>query len=219
MISNSHHLYSFTTMILLLISCSGRNSAIHKYAADDLTVNSLRIRNGRSLQSNEWKCYALQYDRICCPLNWQPDKQSNYLFYTQLEDSDLNTFFVVLRHDTLMNKLNLDNYLRALYVQLREDTIELFKEYTLNELVFDDKKAFYGEFTTIIDDSLFLSFVMYTEVHGLVYDLTLKTPLKLRELYRELFQDLLYNYQANGKFLFSESDELASMRKIDITTF
>ena len=219
MISISHHLYSFTTMFLIIISCNGRNSSKQKSVENDLTTDSLQMRSGRSLDSNEWKCYALQYDRICCPLNWQPDKQSNYLFYTQLEDSDLNTFFVVMRHDTLMNKLNLDNYLRALYVQLREDTIELFKEYTLNELVFDDKKAFYGEFTTIIDDSLFLSFVMYTEVHGLVYDLTLKAPLKSRELYRELFQDLLYNYKANGKFLFSESDELASMRKIDITTF
>ncbi len=206
-------------MLLIVNACNVRNSSNQKSVENDLSTHGLQIRSGRSIDSNEWKCYALQYDKICCPLIWKPEKQSNYLFYTQLEDSDLNTFFVVLRHDTSMNKLNLDNYLRELYLQLRDDTIELFKEYTLNELVFDDKKAFYGEFTTIIDGSLFLSFVMYTEVNGLVYDLTLKTPLKSRELYRELFQDVLYNYKANGKYLFSEKDELASVKKIDITTF
>ena len=206
-------------MFLLFNGCTGRNGTMQKSVDGELTNVSLRARSGNSLDSNEWKCYDLQYDRICCPDTWKPEESSSCLLFTQIGDSDQNTFFAVLRHDTVLCKLNLDNYLREVYLQLRDDTLELFKEYTLTELVFEDKKAFFGEFTTMIDDSLLLSFVMFTQVRGLVYDLTLKVPLKARDFNRKLFEDLLYNYKANGKFLFNENDELLSMREVDIMTF
>ncbi|MEO6168170.1 MAG: hypothetical protein ABIO46_12405 [Chitinophagales bacterium] len=184
-----------------------------------MKVDELQIRKGKSLNPKDWHCYEVQYDRICCPVLWEPEKQNNFLFFTQLNDSDTNTFFVVLRHDEELNNITLDNYLREAYIQLKDDTNEIFKEYSLRELVFENKKSFYGEFTTDIRDSLFLSLAMYTEVKGIIYDITLKIPAKEREVYYELFQDILFNYKINEHFLFSEREEINSIHPIDLSTF
>lgn len=117
-----------------------------------------------------------------------------------------------------MYNLTLDKYLRQVNVLLNEDTVELFKEYNVSKLIFKDKTAYYGEFTTSIADSLYISYSIYTEVKGMIYDLTLKVPIGEKRISREIFQDVLYNYQANGKHIFSKSDELVSMEELDLST-
>lgn len=125
----------------------------------------------------------------------------------------------MLRLDTVLYNLTLDKYLRQVNDLLNEDTVELFKEYNVSKLIFDNRTAYYGEFTTSIEDTLYLSFAMYTEVQGMIYDLTLKVPIGEKQVNREIFEDILYNYKANGNSIFSKSDELVSIEEIDLTKF
>ncbi|MBX7107637.1 MAG: hypothetical protein K1X61_03215 [Chitinophagales bacterium] len=219
MVSNLTKWFLIVSMLPFNIACKSKIRANQESIEDSVKVNTLRIRQEKTVSPKSWNCFDLQYDKICCPNYWQPVKQNKCLFFTQLLDSNENSFFLVLRLDTMMYNLTLDNYLRQVNVQLNEDSVEIFKEYNVSKLLFDDKKAYYGEFTTSIADTLYLSFAMYTEVHGMIYDFTLKIPIIEKQVYREIFQDILYNYQANGNYIFSKSDELVSIEEIDMATF
>ena len=206
---------SLATIILmpLWISCNGKSN--NSESKDGyLKVGEFQIRKGKSLNKKDWQCYEVQYDKICCPVEWKYINQKTFLFFSQLDDINENTFFVVVRYDMKINNLTLKDYLKEGYKQLKSDTVERFENYSLKELIFKDKTALYGEFETKIKDSLYITFSMYRELNGMIYDLSLKVPKEQKDKYYENFQDILYNYKANNKFIYSEKDELKSVHSI-----
>lgn len=212
--------YTYTNSLLIIMlfsfctSCKSKYNGSDKFEMEQLNTDDFQIRKGKQLNPKDWHCYDIQYDKICCPIEWKPAEQKFYLFFSKLNDTNENTFFVVIRYDKEMRNISLDNYVKEVYSQLRDDTVEVFIDYMLKELLFKDKRAFYGEFMTEITDSSYVTFSMYTEHNGMIYDFSLKVPQLEREAYYSNFQDILYNYSANGDFIFSEKDELKAVRAI-----
>jgi len=116
----SFRLLSFGVTLLFLVSCfnnTGSNSGPIYTEESEFSI------------PQDWHCFDVQYDIVCCPNKWQPKNQTEVLFFTEIDDLDEHKFFVILRFDEEINKMAIEDYVREVYVQLKNDTVELFKEY------------------------------------------------------------------------------------------
>ena len=189
--------------ILSVVSCY----ATDKNKKDSINVDSYNI-DVTKLDSDDWNCFDNKSHQICIPIQWENQIVENSVCFSPLNDNDDNTFFVILMHDTNNVHLNLKGYLQELYHQLIIDTNEIFTEYTLKELNFDNKNAYYGEFLTEYNNNQYFTYAMYTIKNGFLFDFSLKIKNKDKTTFYKIFQNILYNFKTDSNYLFSEKDEL-----------
>lgn len=165
---------------------------------------------------NGWKCWNVQYDKICCPESWHPLADAETLFFSQIADSDENTYLAILRHDTSIERLTMADYLKLGVSALTADTTEPLESYNLNELQLKDGIAVFGEYSLTKQGNQYRIFSMYTIREGLLYDISLKVLEEKKEYYYAIFQDLLYKYEANGKHLYTSEKDILSVKPLEI---
>jgi ACT domain-containing protein len=201
---------------LLILSCQNKRKS---NASNDglVEINDFVIKKGENLSAKEWNCHDIQFDRICYPISWSIVNQQERLLATTINDIDSNSFFTVVRYDLVANNINIKSYLMSIYSQSYYDSIEPLDLYSFKQLNFKDKVSFYGEFNTHIESKKYIMFVMILNFNGILYDIGLKTLSSEKEKYYHIFQNILYNYRANGKPLFSETDDLISYKEIDLS--
>jgi len=200
-----------------LLGCNNGDKYSAKNEDGSIPINEFTIREGKKIDPNEWKCYEVQYDRICCPRNWHLSKQQKRLFLVSISDVDTNSYFTVVRYDQEANNLSSNDYLRALYSRLVNDTVEQLIKYTLKETKFKDKTTYYGEFETEINKTKYISYSMVINYNGLLYDIALKCPEQFKDMHYEDMENIYYNYRANGQALFSEKNPPLSFKEIDMS--
>lgn len=182
-----------------------------------MTVEKFAIKEGSKISPNDWTCYNVQYDKICCPKKWNAIGQSKALFLARPDTSNENSFFVVMRHDEVVNKLTIANYLKEVSNQLINDTTDRLTGSSVKKLVYKDREVYSAEFTTTLNKKDYFMFAMNLSLNGMIYDLTLRIPREHSNKYYEIFQNILYNYESNGIRLFKKGDKLLEVQEINIS--
>lgn len=212
----------FSLFVLLIVigalsGCRFGSDEKLKQSSDSLDVESFEFKRGEKLEAKDWECGVVKNDVVCYPSNWKPVKQNSTYFFAYLDNADKNTFFAISNHNMASDKINAIGYLKAGYAQLLADTTEKFIGYTVKELIFDNKNAYYGGYYTSIGGEEYLSYSMVFEREGLLYDAILKVKRDKAPNYKKIFSDILFNLRINGLLLFDENDKLDKIHIVDLS--
>jgi hypothetical protein len=163
----------------------------------------------------DWACYDINEDRICIPSTWTIKKQSKFHFFSLLDATDANSYFVVLKYNKTISGLNIDSYIKETYNQSIKDSIELFTGYTLKKIIFKDKQSVYGEYFTSIKGKPYMTYSTVFEIDDNLFELALKVDSAKAANYKEPYKDILFNFQHNDASVFSPKDEITNIKVID----
>lgn len=164
---------------------------------------------------NGWHCYDINLDRICCPKSWEEISQNECLFYSQIGDTNVSTYFAVVRN----KDITYDKYFKELYSVLKNDKVELLREYKFTKINFSQKTTYYGEFITLIDKVSYVTFTSFIEVNGITYDISLKVLLNDKDRYYKQYQSILHNYKTSQQYLYTIQDKPKSIEEIDLSSY
>ncbi|MGN6477545.1 MAG: hypothetical protein ACTHKV_09995, partial [Flavipsychrobacter sp.] len=175
-------------------------------------VTEQNMDSSLTIDLSDWSCYDVQYDHWCCPSNWTPQRQGNILFLSDLNDSIDHTFFAITRYDKTGNNMQMNDYIKEVYSQLKTDTFEKILNYSFKEINYQNRKAYYGEYLTLINGKEYICFSMYTNLNQILFDISLKVLKIDKEKYYNIFQNLLYTYKTNGRNLFDQNEKIISVK-------
>lgn len=199
------------SIFLALSACSLQSEKKHGYSE----IDDFQVTLDKEFDTQDWTCVNAQYDEVCFPSKWKVVEQTKYLFLSQLADTDENTYFVVLRYEMGISKVNIDAYLTEVQRQLSSDTVEVMLDYKLTELIFsNEERAVFAELDTRVKEMKYKAFAIYYEFNGLLYDLTLKTSFNSESVDYQIFQNVLYNYKTQGTHLFPINESIKAFRPI-----
>src|SRR5687768_17450735 len=81
-----------------------------------------------------WNCFKIEDDDLCCPSTWHPIKETDYYYFSNLDNTEDNTSFLILRYVVSSTGLTPQTYLKAGYSQMLKDTVSKFTGYTVKKL-------------------------------------------------------------------------------------
>lgn len=210
--------YAFCLLITWnFLGCKFGSDNKSNQSKDTLTVNSFEFKKGAELDRSEWSCNVANEDIICHPSKWTPVKQSKLHYFAYLDSADKTRFFTVLTYNVAKDKIDAKGYLKEVYAQASKDTVERFDGFTVKELIFSDRNAYYAEYYTTIDNEPFLTYSMVFENSGTLYDVALKLKKSEASSYKQVFTNILYNVRANNSLVFDENDKLEKIAVVDIS--
>ena len=198
------------TIAFLLTYCT---LAPEKAETDSIEI---KFKQGKNLNSENWKCQVIETNTVCIPTNWNFIDQDKVFFFAAL-DNDKNTFFTIIKSDINSSKLNADRYLKEGYSQMLGDSTEALRGYTVKKMTFSDKQSYYAEYFTTINTKEYFAYSMVFEKEGYLYDIALKLPEEDSPKYKDTFKDAVFNFRINGKPVFGELDEIENIEIIDLS--
>lgn len=211
-----HYLLISIYSLIIFSACGSKTAGDNE---NMLPVTKFDVDVSEQSTGKDWQSFSILNDNIFCPIDWKLFPQDKVMFFTQINDSDKNTFFTVVRYDQVQNDITLESYIKLGYSQLKNDSVEVFTGYSLKELAFENKQAFYGEYSTVINKVNYYTFAMYFIEKGFVYDLSLKVRKSDKDKYYNTFQSILYSYKTDDRNVFNEDDEIKSIRIIDLANW
>jgi hypothetical protein len=122
----------------------------------------------------------------------------------------------VAKYNESATGLTAYKYLKETYLQLKNDSIEVFTGYTVKKLVFDDKVTFYGEYYTSIKRKSYLTYSTVFEKDNDLFEIALKVDSAKSSEYKESYKNILFNFYHKKEAVFSAGDELKEIQVIDI---
>lgn len=194
----------FFLCISIFSSCEYRDGENFK---NEIPISELDL-SLRVVDTN-WNCIALSDEQVCLPEGWFEESQEQFLLLSQLQDSNPNTYFVIIKNENPLYKL--DEYENQVIGQLVEDSIEVLNDYALTGLKYRNKKASFLEAYLEKDGVNYCAFSMLVEKNGVRYDFSLKVLSTHKEVNYSLFQAVLNRFEINGELLFDEKDRLQAI--------
>ncbi|MGE5394206.1 MAG: hypothetical protein ACM3P1_05630 [Candidatus Saccharibacteria bacterium] len=185
---------------------------------DTTEVNKFLFKNEKKLDPNDWNCTKLGNDIICVPCSWKLKKQDKVYYFCYLSNNSYNSYFTIIKQDLNSQNIDINKYLKEIYSQLLNDTIEQGEGYTVKKLIFKNKYAYYCEYYTKFENKSFLTYSMLFEKHDFLYDVALKIEKDSASHYYGIFQNILYNFKVEGNPVFSINDELEKIQVVDLST-
>jgi len=195
------------TLACFIIACRNNDRSTVSY--------STNLKEGPKLK--DWQCLNMDSDRVCMPSNWKQSKQNKYLYYCRLDSSDKNTYFVILKYNTLNNDLSDTKYLSITYNALIKGTVEKFKGYTSKEIIFSDKTSYFNEYYTLYDNKSYLTQSTVFTVGNNLYEIAVKSVDKDTAKYQQIYPNILFNFRHKGKAIFSSTDKVKQIQPVDLS--
>ena len=208
-------LFRFLVLIAFMSATSCNNSDNHNKPYHEIQVDNYNI-SIEDTSKMSWHCFNVNQNSIYCPESWEYIDRNDCLFFSQIDDTNSSTYFVVVRNK---NKSYDKYFFKELYNVLKNDTVELVKEFKFTKLNFINKTTYYAEFTTLIDNVTYVTFSSFIKVNRINYDISLKVLLNDRDKYYKQYQSILYNYKVNQENLYSIKDKLRSFEEIDLSKY
>lgn len=205
-------------ILLILVSSitfeSCKNLSFHKIKDEAVSDTSFNLSILSDDLNKDLKCYDIQKDRICCPENWKPINQNKLLFLSQLADSSANTYFSVTKLDKDISGLNLEAYLKQAYKLIKNDSTDFLVNCKFQKIIFKNNKAIKGEILTKHNGIEYVTYTMFVEWNGLLYDFKLKIDRNGSAEYEKMFNNILLNFQANNEFIYFNSSAVNKLEDI-----
>lgn len=211
--------YNFLILLIAFIGFSQCNTKPNKNlnSQDTLEVNKFNLNKGKKLNPKDWNCTKVVNVYICVPYTWKLKNQDKVYYFCYLNNNNDNTYFTVVKHDLNARNIDIYRYLKEIYSQLKNDTVEIGEGYTVKKMIFKDKYAFYCEYYTKFKDKSYLTYSMLFEKHNSLYDVALKIEKDSASYYYGIFQDILYNLRIDENSVFSINDELEKIQIVDLS--
>lgn len=208
--------YLLLCLFCIFIQCtSNRNQNIEQ--KNFLDADNSKIKEGKNFNSKDWKCELIGNENICIPSTWKPRNQDKYLYYCDLNNSNTNTYFLIIKYNTKTQNINFTRYLKESYSQLINDTIEIGEGYTVKRLIFKDKDTFHCEYYTKKDNTQYLTYSMLFIHYNFLYDISLKVERDSSGKYYNAFRDILLNFEIEGKSVFSSEEKIKKIQIVDLS--
>lgn len=198
--------------ILFFLSCSSKSNK----ASVDTPVISYKVKKGPPLRPNEWNCYNVEEEKICLPVKWNLIKQNNFLLMANLHDMDSNAYFVVLKYSKLVTGFTASKYEKQIYSVLKKDVRQEFNGYKLTKATYSDKEVFSGEFYNSIGQQKYVTYSTVLEKGDDLFEIALKVNESKANAYKEIYNDILFNFYHKNKLIFSADDKINGFEIVDI---
>ncbi|MES2377950.1 MAG: hypothetical protein V4553_15290 [Bacteroidota bacterium] len=170
------------------------------------------------LNSEDWNCKKIDDERICVPTSWVFKEQTKYLFFTNLDNDDNNSYFVILKHNKTGSGLSIIKYLKEMYTVFRQkDTIELTRGYTLKKVISDKAITYHNEFYSTISNKNYVTYTVIFEKDDNIFDMSLKIDEEHSTRYQELFRDVLFRFQYKNEPTFTPEEKINKIDTIDLS--
>lgn len=195
----------------IVLEFMNQKKSIKRYCIDEQT------RNGwNEYKKHDYACYY--------PNGWTVTSINKYLFYANIDSSNLDYAVGIRYNMKLTNMKSLFDYVAEVHNQMVMDTVEIvLKESYYFMKSVNGQSLFFAEFETRKKSNKFTIYACYTESDGEIFDHTIKFS-KNSIPYCEFISFLsgvringkvLYNIQPETGFLkvkFSETGEATSTR-------
>jgi len=162
-----------------------------------------------SIYKLEWDTY--KYDSLNImfnyPKNWVVKKNHEYLFLAQPIPKIPSNYCVALRYNKINKKLDLNSYLKILYEQIKNDKEEITSKYELKKVTFSsDEIIYYGNFSSVLNNTKYLTYVFYMDYKDFIYDFSYKTLRNNNHdiVNKAIFGDIIYSIFINNKKIFHD---------------
>lgn len=180
-------------------------------------VDKSEFERGAALNPEEWNCFKIGNDDLCCPSVWKPIKQKEYYYLSNLENPKENTSFLILRYPVSTTGITPTLYLKETYRQALKDTVDEFTGYTVKKLVFQDRETYYSELFGERSRKKYTTFSMMFEKDNYLYDFCLKVEKDKSGQYQEIFKNILFNFKVKGEQVFDEHDKIEKIEVLDLS--
>lgn len=208
---NLDKLIAYLLIAVSIISCKSKNE-VEK--TDTIKIDKYEITIGQSLSQDEWKCKELTNELICFPASWKEYNQDYYYFAALPDTTNKEVYLVISKLNKTRYKIDENAYLKGGYEVLAKDTQEILINYDLKKLIFDDGHSFYIECEVEKAHQKYLMFSMVFTVGDDLYDIVVKSKIEDQELYRKLYQNILFNFKIDNKFFFARKREIIEYKPI-----
>lgn len=196
-------------IFLAVFACqTDKGSRLETLAGKTFKVEEHFVSKGETLDPENWNCIKIQEDILCLPNDWLQVETNTFQYFGYLIRNDSNSFFVSIKYPIANIQLTLNDYLKEVYKQLKNDTLELFVDYKLNRLQYESHEVYYAEYSTNIKNRNYETMSMYCSKEGYIYDFSLKCEKGLKDEYYRKFQNVLLNYWHDGERLFEAEKKL-----------
>ncbi len=171
-------------------------------------------------KTSDLSCNSIQNNIICIPKEWKIINQSGVFFFAAIKKDYRYAFFTVNKIDLKVTHLDLKSYLKAIYKELqKKNNVETFTGYTLKKITFEDKTSYYAEYFSKVENIDYKSYSVLFEKDGFLYDIFLKSEQNTKVKYKDIFNEIIFNFRIDGIPIFYEDDEIKKTDIIDISKF
>lgn len=169
--------------------------------------------------NKDMQCIAVDNSHIFIPKSWEVINQDKTFFFAAPEKNNYKyIFFTIGKYNLNSTGLNLSSYLKFIYKELsKKDSIENFSGYNLKRINFKDRSNYYMEYFSKVDNQEYLAYSMIFQVGDYLYDFILKVRREDGEEFKNIFNDIIFNFKLDKSLVFHRGDEILSTEIIDIS--